>query len=254
MSLVLSFPARVPLFVYTCLFLGMSAFFGKRARTASVAPSRKSSAPRRVARVVRRPRQPVGRGPGELKFHDVDVDDAVIAAGAVIQNAGTVNIIPQGVTEVQRVGRKCTIASIVWHYSLSLPIISNSGSGPAGETVRVILYLDKQANTATAANTDILESADFQSFRNLANVGRFELLHDKTYSMNYQAGAGDGAANDYAGYKVNGSFYKKCSIPIEFNGAAGAITEITSNNLGVLLCCEEGTAGFESKLRLRFSD
>ena len=51
--------------------------------------------------------------------------------------------------------------------------------------MRVMLYHDKQANGATAAVLDILESADYQSFNNLVNSGRFRILMDRTYAMNY---------------------------------------------------------------------
>ncbi len=198
-----------------------------------------------------------GRGGGELKFHDIDVDDAVIAQGTNILNTGTVNIIPQGITEITRVGRKCVVKSINWKYSVSLPLVSNTASAPLGDTVRVVLYLDKQCNGATAASsgiTGILRADDFQSFRELSNVSRFVILMDRMMSINYTSGAGDGAVNDFAGVKRHGAFNKKCNIPLEFNAAAGALTEIRSNNLGVMVCSEEGTAGFESKLRLRFSD
>ncbi len=56
---------------------------------------------------------------GELKFHDVDLVDAVVAAGFNVTE--TINIIAQGVTESTRVGRKCTIKSINWHWRVNLP-------------------------------------------------------------------------------------------------------------------------------------
>ena len=195
-----------------------------------------------------------GRG-GELKFLDLDLDDATVAAGAVIQAGGTINVIEQGVTESQRVGRKCTIKSINWRYQVRIPEYDDQANPDPGDTVRVILYLDKQCNGATAANTDILESADFQSFRNLANSGRFVILHDKVFSMNH-FGVGSATAGNLSTGEVvkNATFFKKCNIPIEFNNTTGAIAEIRSNNLGVLICGQSGVAGFNSKIRLRFSD
>ncbi len=197
------------------------------------------------------------RGGGELKFHDIDVNDAVVAAGTNILNTGTVNIIPQGITEITRVGRKCVVKSINWRYSVSLPVVADTAGAPTADTVRVVLYLDKQCNGATAASsgiTGILRADDFQSFRELSNVSRFQILMDRTMSISYLAAGGNGTINDFAEVKKHGSFNKRCNIPLEFNAAAGALTEIRSNNIGVMLCSEEGVAGFESKLRLRFSD
>ncbi len=67
-------------------------------------------------------------------------------------------------------------------------------------------------------------------------------------------------ASDGAGVVSNSevrqdyTFFKKVKIPLEFSAGTGAITEIRSNNLFVLLISEAGAAGFESKMRLRFSD
>ncbi len=187
---------------------------------------------------------------GELKFHDVDLDDAVIAQG--IQVTASINLIAQGVTESTRVGRKCALRSINWHYNLTLPNVGNIG---AGDVVRVVLFKDKQCNGATATNTGIWESDDFQSFRNLANSGRFEILMDRTHVLNRTSAGGNGTANDAPTQEWSFSFYKACNIPLEFDSTTGAITEIRSNNLGVALMSKTGTeSGFGSKFRLRFSD
>ncbi len=191
-------------------------------------------------------------GPIEFKFHDLDIDDAVIAVGGTIAQASC-NLIAQGVTESERIGRKCTIKQINWRFQILLPNSANIAGG-TNETVRVILYLDKQANGAAATVTGILESVDFQSFNNLSNKSRFRTLMDRVYNMNAQAGAGDGAANDTAGVQKNDSFYKKVNIPIEFDAVAGALTEIRSNNIGVLLLSKIGICLFESKMRLRYAD
>ncbi len=187
----------------------------------------------------------------ELKFHDLDIDDAVVAVNGTIAQASC-NLIAQGVTESQRVGRKAVIKNIGWRYEIVLPNAQNMTS--VLDTVRVILYLDTQANGATATVTGILESDDFQSFNNLANKGRFTILCDKTHEINATAGGGNGTANDIAGHQENHTFFKKVDIPIMFSAGTGAITEICCNNLGVLLLGKQGFVGFFSKMRLRFTD
>lgn len=197
---------------------------------------------------------PVVTGSPELKFHDIDIDDAAIATNGTIAE-DSCNGIAQGVTESQRVGRKCVIRSINWRWTIRKPSITSVGFG--SDCVRVILYLDKQCNGATASVTDILESDDYQSFNNLANKGRFKILMDRSYNVNSPGAAGDGVANDLVSVEMNDSFYKKCNIPLEFDSTTGAITEVRSNNLGVLLLSRDGTnttVSFASKMRLRFSD
>ncbi len=194
-----------------------------------------------------------GPMPGELKFHDVALDDAVVAVGGNV--TATINVIPQGVTEVQRIGRKCTIRSVHWKYRVDLPEVDAVASPNTIDEVRVVLYLDRQANGATAAATDILETATIRSFRNLANSGRFMILMDRLHVINWGTLASDNAGVVSSAEVVREySFNKKCEFPLEFSGANGTIDEIRSNNLGVLLVGLNGTAGFLSSIRLRFSD
>ncbi len=189
----------------------------------------------------------------ELKFHDVDLDDAVVATGGTV--TATVNIIAQGVTESERIGRKCTIKSINWKYRVDMPEIDAVATPNTAEEVRVILFIDKQANGATAAITDLLETAHVQSFRNLANSGRFVFLLDKLHVLNWRTLASDNAGVvSSAEVVTEHTFFKKCNLPIEFSSTTGAIGEIRSNNIGVCLVSKSGTGGFLSKIRLRFSD
>ena len=187
---------------------------------------------------------------GELKFHDLDIDDATIASNGTIAQASC-NIIAQGVTEVQRIGRKCTIRSINWRFNIRLP--EGTAVTTTADSVRIIVYLDKQTNGAAATVTAILESDDFQSFNNLANKSRFRTLMDRQYDINTEL-SGDGTTVDSPRFNMNDTFFKKVNIPIEFDSTTGAITEQRSNNIGVLLLSKNGLCTFASKMRLRFSD
>ncbi len=192
-------------------------------------------------------------GTGELKFFDLDVDDSTVAVGGTIA-VNTINNIGQGVTESERIGRKCTIKSVSWRYRITLPT-QVSGSATSDQ-VRVILYLDKQCNGAAAVATDILEVASLQSFNNLANKSRFRTLHDKIYNLVSPSGSGRGATDTLAFGEdmTSDALYKKVNIPIEFDSTTGAITEIRSNNIGILLLSSAGLCQFISKTRIRFSD
>ncbi len=193
---------------------------------------------------------------GELKFHDLDIDDASIAANGNIAEDSCLTI-PEGVGEEQRVGRKIVVKKIGWRFTVELLATATIG---VSETVRVILYWDKQANGATAAvsgNAGILASDDYQSFLKIVNTGRFTTLMDRTYDVNVLAAAGDGTANDHPSTVINDSFYKTCTIPVEYDNsvATGEIASMRSNNIGVLLLSDTGArARFESKMRIRFSD
>ncbi len=208
---------------------------------------------RTAGTVVKRAYRTSYKADGELKFHDVSLDDAVVANAGTI--TATINIIPQGVTEVQRIGRKATIKKIGWKYQITLPEKDAVSTPNPGDVCRVILYLDKQANGAAAAVTDLLESASHLSFNNLVNTARFRVRMDRTHTLNYASMASDGAGVvSQADVLISETFYKSCNIPLEFSAGTGAITEIRSNNLGVLLISKNDVLDFRSKFRLRFTD
>ncbi len=185
----------------------------------------------------------------ELKFHDIATVDAVIASAASIL-IDSANEIAQGTSESKRIGRKCTIRSIDWRYALR----KNAAQTTVGDdVVRVILYLDKQCNGATAAVLDILETDDYQSHYNLANRSRFRFLMDKSFALNSTAGGGDGTTDEAYSWTRVGRYHKRCAIPIEFTSTAGSIAEIRSNNIGILLVSRDGTSQLDGLMRLRFS-
>ncbi len=190
---------------------------------------------------------------GELKFHDVTLDDAIVAAGGAITNS--INLIAVGTTESERIGRKIVLKSIMFRYEWSMPFAQDQADPPSGDVCRFVIYQDRQANGATAAVTDIFESADYQSFNNLSNSGRFTILVDRTIDIDHMFAQPDGASTGaYATVNRAGTVFKKVNIPLEFSAATGAITEIRSNNIGVCLFTKNGVAGFASQVRLRFSD
>ncbi len=193
-----------------------------------------------------------GRG-GELKFFDAVLDQAGVPTGGSILDS--MNLIGQGVTESTRIGRKCTIKSIFWRYQVALPVQDAVAVPITGDTFRVIMFVDKQANGATAAVLDILETANIHSFRNLANQNRFDILYDKLHNINYAAMGSDGAGVMSQGKLVhNYTFYKKCNVVLEFDNTTGAITEIRSNNIGLLRISATGICDLLSQYRIRFSD
>ncbi len=191
---------------------------------------------------------------GELKFHDLDINDASVTQnGTIVEDS--VLTIAQGTTESQRIGRKVIVKAIHWRWNLLLSVASNSAN--VDETIRLILYQDKQTNGATAAITDILESDNFQSFNQLANKSRFRTLMDRTYTLNAQVGAGDGTTNTFGNFQVNDSIFLNMNIPIEYDNSVttGAIGSMRSNNVGVLILSKDGAlVVMDSKMRVRFAD
>lgn len=197
----------------------------------------------------------------ELKFHDIDWDEAGadLSAG-VISNTSSVVLIGQGVTESTRIGRKAVIKNIAWRGRLNLGNLSIS-TITMPEITRLILVLDSQANGAapTVSGADgLLETANYQSFNNLANKGRFKVLMDKYIVLNALAAAGNGTTNDIGGVSKTFAFYSKCEIPIEYSGTASpsVITEVRTNNIFGIMINEstQSNVSLDSKFRFRFTD
>lgn len=164
---------------------------------------------------------------GELKFFDT-VSSATIRSTGQIQTT-SLNLIPQGTTESQRIGRKCVIEKISMKGTLNCP-----SNVLEGDLVQLALVVDTQCNGANAAYTDIWVSAtNINSFHNMANSGRFRILKVFRKLVNPNAVVGDsmGALSANIPYVIEFKFNRRCYIPLEFSSTTGAITEIKSNNI-----------------------
>lgn len=191
----------------------------------------------------------------EQKFLDNDLVDNVISTTASV--ISSFNLLAQGLTGSTRIGRKITVRKLHVRYELFLPDKLDESVLTSGDIVRVIFFCDKQTNGTATLGADILiNNTNYQSYRLLSNQGRFEILMDKFHELKYDIAASGGGADAFAqgGVVRHFSFSKKMSLPIEFSGITGVITEVRSNNLGMLLISSNGIAGMIGKSRIRFSD
>ncbi len=188
------------------------------------------------------------RSTKERKFHDVDTSLTVPSAGAIA--LASLFVIPTGTTGITRIGRRINVTDIFVRISDVLPTTTVSAN--TSDVYRFILYLDKQANGATATVTGILDAANERSFNNLDNVNRFRILCDKRRVFS------SGAGNNAGGYaEKRGSKFislNDMNLPVEYSGDDGAIDKIRSNNVGVLVISESGFVLTEFNIRVRFTD
>lgn len=204
-------------------------------------------------------RYPPGGRRAELKWVDQNVNNLIGVTGLILGTGGTLNIIPQGVGESERVGRKVIAKSIMIRGKMRMD--ADSAAANASNIFRIIMYLDKQANGATATVADILEDIHVQSHYNLENKSRFRILYDKTSSIRSMSGAGNAIADDGITYGENTAviiFRKKLNFPIEYSDSlsTGDISTIRSNNIGMLaiVLAPNPTMQFQFTVRLRFKD
>lgn len=145
--------------------------------------------------------------------------------------------IKQGTTKNTRIGNKIHMYQIRMQGQIALP---NSMSG---DMIRLVLVLDKQANGATAAPSDVFETTAASTtgvfaFRNMDNIDRFQILKDKKYNLNPTVGV-SGTSNTVLIYHWKMSHKGKWKI--DYSSTNGAISELKSNNILMFAFCSEGT-------------
>lgn len=195
------------------------------------------------------------RPTGEVKFFDFNFNSAPVPTAGAVKNSFLT--IAQGVDESERIGRKIRVIGVAWHLKISLPALAGGAAPNPGDSARVILYIDKQCNGATATVGDVLETADIRSFRNLANIGRFKLLCDKIFTLNYSGAAYKATTADFWQSYVDSQqrlFFKIKDLPIEYNSTTGAVSEIRSNNIGAIIISEAADIDMNSYVRVRYTD
>lgn len=195
----------------------------------------------------------------ELKFHDASVLGVNLdIGGTLVPVGGSINLIGTGVTESTRVGRRLTIRNIRFSGSVILPAASGSTINTFA-VIRIILYLDQQCNGAPALPSDLIDFAGAEqavySPRTIVNQGRFRFLFDRVFMLNLGAAAGNGTANDSAPVRRHFLMQRNVSIPLEFCGITGAITELATNNFCVLgFSHPDGVGQVTYNCRFRYSD
>lgn len=186
----------------------------------------------------------------ERGYHDVAVTGATLPATAIVLT--NLCLIPQGATAITRTGQKTILHSLQIRGELELaPTVSSLMCGVA----YMYVVQDRQCNGATAAVTDVLTDTLLpKAMINMANSSRFRIIKRIVIPMNPGGqNADDTAINRYI---LPVEYYTKLNIPVEFDGATGAVTEIKSNNLFLLVGAStlmDDKCAFTGTCRVRFS-
>lgn len=121
----------------------------------------------------------------EVKNLDYPLGNA--ATPASITDTGTpicINIITNGTSDGQRIGRSVATKSVYWNYVL------NFGTGEVPNAIRHMLIWDRQSNGNAPATTDILQQTGTAQLitcpLNLDNKQRFVILADERLTLSPQ--------------------------------------------------------------------
>ncbi len=190
----------------------------------------------------------------ELKFFDTKV----VALGTISQTwlrIAAINLVGRGTGPNQRNGRNFIIRSLQMRFKI------RKNEGFDEDTVRIVVVLDRQTNGDNMTQQQLWQdtgdtNANWRSYRNLENISRFEILWDKTYTLNaYTAISGSEKITSLAD-----TYYKKVNIKVEMSGTSGTatITDIKDNSIHVWACSERNpefvqAINFRGTFRIRFT-
>jgi len=186
------------------------------------------------------------RGVEKKYFNTTISNTGNMNAGAVLDS---LLLIPQGTTDKKRIGNKIMVKNVNLKGAFSLDD-QNTGI-PYSGIIRVIVFIDKQCNGVAAGVADILEATEIYAWRNMDQVDRFTILKDKIYRVPCapcnDLHTGPNLIPWKMGFKLN--------LPVHYSSTTGAITEIKSNNIGLLYVTDGSFLNVSAgSARVKFTD
>lgn len=134
----------------------------------------------------------------------------------------------QGDTAITRDGAHAKFVSIRWNYFIS------SHASALFTCIRCMVVMDKQTNEAafTAADllNDVTSSDSIVSDRQRDHLKRFTVLYDKVHTLSPSSPA-----------VINRRWYKKLNLPVQYDGAAGDVTDLTQKSLWLVFFSNQST-------------
>jgi len=195
----------------------------RRRYTRKTYTRRKKVAPRR--RYVRKARGYMSRLRPELKKKDLQISTTVDIAGPYIGSLVNLDIAS---TDAGRIGNAVAVKSLYCRMKITPADPVNS--------FRMLLVVDKQQVSDSAPTVGDLLDGDAGSNLiaplNNQTVGRFTVLLDRILQVDRSAASAQGV--------IYTSFYKKCNIPVRFNGVNG--TDIQKNGIYLFVITDDVAA------------
>lgn len=190
----------------------------------------------------------------EVKFFDTVFPAAGIPAGpASLIDSSIVAEIVNGTGPQARIGRKIRVVKVDYSYTITCNGVSLAG---ATDAIRYDIWLDRQCNGVAPVPADIYTAVAVNGtdqMPNLFNEKRFKRLYSKVFQFNSQNAIGAANACTNIGLKVEGSF--RPNLVIEYDGTAGVINDLTSNNIFQSWSSDGGTCVTTSNLvRVHYTD
>jgi len=182
---------------------------------------------------------------------------------------GSILDISQGTSQNERIGGKITVTNINLRARLvAYALSATSPVDTRGINARVLLVRDKQSNGGQCSITDVLQQSNngtgnytgVDCFRNMDNVDRFDIIYDKTFTL--QPGAMLPITASTGGAVFSAKFIKinkKLADRIDYAGTTGTYTGLRSVSYTLFSICDhEVVAAFNTGLtgtmRIKYTD
>lgn len=168
------------------------------------------------------------------EMYKVDITDT----GTIITDAGTyqkqLTAVAQGDGDSARTGNSIYVRSL----NIRGQIIFNS-SGTNPQFLRLMVVIDRQQIADSAVSTTTVLAGGYNSHLNSLNVGRFTILHSRTYAL-----------DDNDRLVTNFVINLPMRLHVRYNGTAN--TDIQRNGIWIVAVSSEPTNGpklvFDSRL------
>lgn len=204
----------------------------------------------------------------ELKYLDQNIPGDnwdTPEVGRIIQS---INLVPQGNSASEMIGKQIVVKKIQVRMSINknFDYAPNADNLVNAALFRMCVVLDTQCNGTQPTWADVMESQTLYSMPNISNSKRFRILKEWTWEFKnelfYNTSASGTVPVQCGNHMRSLWFNKKCNIPIEFSGQAGAvrdINEVRSNNIFIIGATESNVPESDmfltqGRYRIRYYD
>lgn len=185
---------------------------------------------------------------GEMKYFDTTYSGAIVEnhdwTGSEADPATFLTlfdpIVGAGVN--QRIGKSCKVLKIKMNMSVVCPLQTNVTGTDNAADIRIIVYQDKQTNSAQAQGEQVMtagtgDANGYLAFQNIDNFGRFRVLMDKMFTLQNPNLSWDGTNMEQQGLGKTWKFSKSFKKPVvvRFNNTnGGTVADIVDNSFHVI--------------------
>jgi len=147
-----------------------------------------------------------------------------------------------------RQGRKVFVQTIRIRGYISIPPQATQATADSACRVRLILYHDKQTNAASTGSENVIGSGYqvpvLEQFQNLLNIGRFNVLKDKSFLLQRPSIANDTGATGglvQSGLKQLFKFTVKPNMWVNYNATnGGTVADVIDNSWHMIAAADTG--------------